>query len=782
MSIERKEESVARLLEIVTRSQRNYRELIDNLDHAVFTLDGDGVLCVVNRYMSDLLGVPFSQLVGRRLDEFLESPSPERSRRGLAHLLIEGVWSGRVPVKIMNSEDVKFFDCRFVVRPGAEDGLSINGWARDVTAQHESESRFTELFGALREGIFFTTPEGRLIDANPALVRMLGYSSKEELQVFNFREVYADPATRDALVLELQTKGSMQDRELVLRCKDGTRLHCLASGFAIRDSFGRATRLQGTLVDVTDRLDMERQLRQEQEFVRRLIASFPDLIAVFDREGRFTYVSPRVEEILGSPPQEYIGSSLGDRTHPEDRPRVVEMLHELLVGGMARGAAEFRTRTAEGNWRILRASAGPIFDADGKINGVVASARDVTDTKQFEQQLQQREKLAAMGQMMAGAAHELNNPLTAILGVSDLLRERSTDDAMRRQIEIVLKQARRAATIVQDLLAFSRPAATGREKVRIEGIVQRALEAEKERLREKNIRVEFDSAKGLPGIEGDVKLLQQVFQNLIVNAEQAISSTRTEGALRVSVSRSGAKLSIAIADDGPGIPPDILVKIFDPFFSTKRPGGGTGLGLTICLAIAKEHGGTIEAESVVGSGTTVRVLLPLGLGEAESVQASLAHASRAAADSPESLGDVEIAAQPKLVTSALAGHSALIVDDEESIREVVQEGLLSRGMRVEGAASSEEALAHLAERSFEIVVCDFNLPGLSGTQLFEKLCSTAGARVPRFVFMTGDMLDPAAVAALGQKGAFVLQKPFHVAGLAALLTELIEAQQAGARS
>jgi PAS domain S-box-containing protein len=759
------EEQFKKIVEVISRSQHNYRELIDSLDQAVFTLSLEGEIRVANRSFAEIFGADFRDLIGHRLHDFVESPNLEESKNWLPSLLLSGSGSGRVPVRLKKSRDLRYFDCW--IQAVEEDGVvtGVSGWARDVTSQHQAEIRFNEFFESLREGIFFSSPDGRVLDANPALIRMLGYETKAELQAQNFGDMYADSAQRDALIRELQSRGSVQDREIVLQRKDGSHLYCLASGFAIRDSFGRIVRLQGTLVDITERREIEKRLHQEQEFVRHLIACFPDLIAVFDCEGRFKFVSPRVQDVLGAPAEEFVGQAHDFGIHPEDQRKVTETFQRMISGESQAAEMEFRARHADGSWRILRASAGPLFDADGKISGVVSSVRDITETKEFEQQLLQKERFASMGQMMAGAAHELNNPLTAILGVSDLLRERAPDDSSRRQIDIVLQQARRAAAIVQNLLAFAVPSGQKRGKVKIDGIVRRAVDSQQQTLREKNIRVEVAVTGVLPEIEGDSKLLTQVFTNILVNAEQAISSTRDHGIVRISLSHADNSLVIVFADDGPGIPQEIADKIFDPFFTTKRPGGGSGLGLTICLSVIKDHGGRIEVQSAPGGGAVIRVLLPAVSPVVPESKSPAAHARAAS-----------------IVSPALSGHRLLIVDDEESIREIVQEGLSARGMIVESAGSSEEALSHLVANSYEIILCDFNLPGLNGEQLFEQLRAHARetkpgpSSAPRFVFMTGDFLDPSMIASFSERGACVLQKPFHIADLAALLTELLQDQ------
>jgi PAS domain S-box-containing protein len=746
-----------KLVDLISRSQHSYRELIDNLDQAVFTLSLDGEVRVANRRLSEILGVSFQDLIGHRLSEFLDSPTLADVERSLPAFLQKGVWSGAIAVRLKKDKELRQFACwlQTVVEEGQ--ATSVTGWARDVTQQHEAEMRFAELFEALREGIIFSTPEGRVLDANPALVAMLGYESKEDLAARNFQEIYADPSARDALVRRLAEEGFVQDYEVMLRRKDGKHVRCLTSGFAICDASGRPLRFQGILVDVTERIEIEKRLHREQEFVRRLIECFPDLIAVLDREGRFTYVTERVKDVLGLSPQDFLGKRMGQRTHPEDQPRLTEALQNVMSGRKGYAEIEYRVLHADGSWRTFRGSAGPLFDDAGKISGIVQTARDVTESKQLEVHLAQKEKFAAMGQMMAGAAHELNNPLTAILGVSDLLRERAADESTRRQVDLILQQARRAAAIVQDLLAFSRPPTQEHSPLRLDELVNEALRVQQAVLGNKNIRAQVTAPDDLPAIAGDRKLLMQVFLNIIENAGQAISAARDHGTLEISLARVGDRIRVTFADDGPGIAPENLTKIFDPFFTTKRPGGGSGLGLTICLAVIKEHGGTIEVQSARGAGTAFHVFLPI---------------TQEAAPAPKELAPA--AASVPSGSDMLSGHTVLIVDDEESIREVVEEGLSARGMKVHTVGSSEAALSYLATNKSEVILCDFNLPGLKGNQLFEEVRARQGVSPPVFVFMTGDLVDHVVSAQCEKQGASILQKPFSISALVALLTERLQ--------
>ncbi len=752
----RSDAALQKLIEVISRSQQNYRDLIDHLDQAVFTLSPDGEILVANRHLSEILGVPFPDFIGRPFTDFIDSPSLDDARKALVQLKNGETWSGTVPVVLKREKRTRHFNCWFQPVVANDRLTAVIGWARDATAEREAEIRFADLFQSLREGMFFTTLDGRVLDVNPAFVRMLGYASKDELKAHNIRDMYADPTARDAIIREFEANNIVEDRRVVLRHKTGREIHCLASGFAIRDASGRITHTQGTMIDVTERLEIERRLQQEQEFVRRLIASFPDVIAVLDRDGRCIYISQRIEDILGYPAREYIGEAVGFCVDPEDRPNLAASLGKLIHGELQHIQLEFRVQRRDGMWRIMRASAGPLYDGR-EITGVVASARDITESKRSEDQLAQTEKFAAMGQMLTGAAHELNNPLTAILGVGELLRDSASGETSRRHADIVLRQARRAAEIVQDLLAFSRPPAQGRAMLQLSDLLRQVIDSRAAELRARNIAVRFRAPDTLPPVEGDPKLLLQVFLNVFMNAEQAIASARGSGTIDVSLARVGDKVAVTFADDGPGISAADINKIFDPFFTTKRPGGGSGLGLTISMVVVREHGGTIDVQSQPGAGAAFRILLPAVVPDG----------------SPES-SPAKGAPHAEL----FGGRSVLVVDDEESIREIVQEGLRARGLDVHCAASVPAALELLSRRAYDFVLCDFNLPGRRGTELFNQLRGTPSYPSHAFIFMTGDVVDPAKTAELKQQGAQILQKPFQVSALASLLTQLLQPQPA----
>jgi signal transduction histidine kinase len=258
----------------------------------------------------------------------------------------------------------------------------------------------------------------------------------------------------------------------------------------------------------------------------------------------------------------------------------------------------------------MRASASPLYDSANQLTGVVASVRDITVEKKLERQIIQSERLAAMGQMIGGFAHELNNPLTSILGVSELLQDSDVGESMRKQLVMLHQQSRRAAEIVQNLMYFSRPPAPGKSEINLNELIQRTLHLQAYSLRKANITVDFLPEPSLRTVHGDPHQLMQVFLNLILNAEQAVREVRDKGTLRIRLTQGQDSVMAIFQDDGPGISPEILPNIFDPFYTTKRPGRGTGLGLSICKAIMREHEGNIDAASGPGRGAVFTITVP----------------------------------------------------------------------------------------------------------------------------------------------------------------------------
>ena len=603
------EEQLDQLSQVIMRSQRSFKELIDSFDEPACALSLDGTVRTVNKRVAELTGLPFAELVNRKIYDFVEEPTREEVERGLGRFLDKKRWAGTVKLRLKNNSRTLYFDCvvNGIVKGDEVVGASVLG--RDVTEQREKELRFTELFETLQEGVYFSTPEGQLLDANPALVSMLGYVDKGDLLGVEPAALNFDPGQKPVLGRAVDDRGGVRTREVKLRKKDGRAAVFLDSSRAVWDTSGNIIRYQGTLVDITEKRSMERELAQQEEFRSRLLESFPDLILVVDLNERYTFVSSRARDLLGYQPKEMLGKKISDLE--DHSPDLASLYHVVVSGQQAFSSAEYGARHRDGNWRTMRAAGSQLVDAEGKISGVIISVRDITIERKLEQQVVQSERLAAMGAMIGGVAHELNNPLTSILGVSELLQDTETNETSRKQLAMLQQQARRAADIVQNLTYFSRPPAPGKSRINLVEVVERTLNLHAYSLRKNNIAVDFLKEAGLPYAMGDPHQLMQVFLNLIVNAEQAIREARDKGTLRIRLGRSEGSVWVSFHDDGPGIAKENLASIFDPFYTTKRPGRGTGLGLSICKSVMKEHHGSVEAANAGDGGAVFTVMLPV---------------------------------------------------------------------------------------------------------------------------------------------------------------------------
>src|SRR5437016_2287479 len=321
------------LFDIVSRSKQGYRDLIDSFDDILMAVSIDGRIRAVNSMFCDLGETTFQEIIGRPLAEFVQPGTEQEenlARRAMAGFEERRHWTGVVQVRLKNQSSPFYFDCvaHAMLRDDQIHGITL--LARDVSALRRNETRFTELFETLQEGIYMATPEGRILDANPALVRMLGYESKEDLLKRQASEILLDPAERKALMHQAESQPMVQGREITLLRKDGTSIVCLNTIAAVRDNGGKVVRYQGAVMDITERREMEHRLHQQQEFARRLVDNFPDLILVLDADSHYTFISPRCRELLGYSLEEAQYMEFGGRTHPEDLPAALSIYKDIL--------------------------------------------------------------------------------------------------------------------------------------------------------------------------------------------------------------------------------------------------------------------------------------------------------------------------------------------------------------------------------------------------------------------------------------------------------------------
>lgn len=438
--------------------------------------------------------------------------------------------------------------------------------------------------------------------------------------------------------------------------------------------------------------------------------------------------------------------------------RIIRPLRELADATEAIGRGDFSRK-------LLRVSNDECGDLAGAFNRMTTNLRGsraelestVETLRATQQQLVQSEKLSAVGQFVAGVAHELNNPLTAVIGFSDLLSQVSTDEKMRPHLELIAKSAHRCHKIVQSLLSFARQHTPERKLVRMNAVIDEVVEIMAYDLRTSNIEVVREYEPALPEIMADPHQLQQVFVNILSNARQALLTYRQDGKLVLTTQVVDRFIRVSFKDNGPGISPENLRRIFDPFFTTKPVGKGTGLGLSLSYGIISEHGGRITAESNVGQGTTFIIDLPLSTGS------ELIKPEKAA---------MEIRDQ----TSG-AGKSVLVVDDEDWILELARAVLQNDGYRVVTASGGEKAVEALSRLNFDIIVTDWKMPGMNGMQFYEHLLAAKHPLTRRVLFMSGDVINDAFNDFLQRHQRTCLTKPFGIGEFRAAVARVLGGSQ-----
>jgi two-component system NtrC family sensor kinase len=415
-------------------------------------------------------------------------------------------------------------------------------------------------------------------------------------------------------------------------------------------------------------------------------------------------------------------------------------LPELLRAAASEGPQLGETMTRSPGSRHIAVTAS---QADGQ--GFVL-LRDNTDERLLHERLLQSEKMASVGQLVSGVAHELNNPLTGVMGFSQLLLARDLDDGLRTQIQTIYDEAERAAKIVQNLLSFARRRKPTKEMADINALVQRVLELRSYDFGVRNITLDMTLDTRMQRCWVDQDQIQQVLFNVIKNAEQAMIDANGGGKLTVTTQGSPTGVQISIADDGPGIPAEMQRRIFDPFFTTKDAGEGTGLGLTICYGIIDEHGGRIWTENRPEGGSVFHIELPVGVEEEQETPGT----------SGSEVGPAH---------SAVSGRRILVVDDEVSIRQLLSEVLSLDSHSVAVASSGIEA-ADLAEReSFDVIITDMKMPGMDGAAFYRQVRQRDPQQARRIIFITGDTVSPDTRAFLQRVSNPVLSKPFKIGPL-----------------
>ncbi|MEO8621500.1 MAG: ATP-binding protein [bacterium] len=477
-------------------------------------------------------------------------------------------------------------------------------------------------------------------------------------------------------------------------------------------------------------------MKQAEWRFRTLFRAAPDaVLTVLHATGRIREANDAVREVFGLEPHLIIGKTLSELLLPVDRAVMEGALVAAFAGTPAR--VEVQVTLPGGATRVVALAASRLPEADPP--SVLLIGRDMTQERELRVRLMESDRLAAVGELVAGVAHEVNNPLSSISAFAQLLlRESTLSPSQRESIDVIRTETTRASQVVKDLLAFARRSEPQRAPLDINGVVARTVRMRQYQFVEASVRVETELAEELPSVMGDARQLQQVCLNLLTNAVQAMNPNGG-GNLRVSTYALDGAVRLEVSDTGTGIPPETRAHIFEPFFTTKKEGEGTGLGLSVSYGIVTAHGGTIEVRETSPAGSVFRVTLP-------------------SVSSPPSDADGIGESAPFTLRSPLAGIRLLFVDDEPSLRSGMEAFGAMRGFSVVTAADGVSALEAARTSGVDAVVCDLRMPGMDGYAFHEQLRIERPGLAARTVFITGDVVTPMSRGSVSRQP--VLTKPF----------------------
>jgi two-component system NtrC family sensor kinase len=595
----------ARFFTRMEQANRHWIEIFDAIPDFVVAHDQSGNVLRVNRCLAEFIGVRPQQLIGLNMGALLatDGAAPSRSCpfcRSSGNMIDEYIHPALALTYLVSTSEV---------HAASSEGLQTIHVLKDITDRREAERRYHELFDNIQEGLFFCSPDGRFVEVNDALVRMLGHESREELLHCDPRaEVFANPERHQELFALMQREGALHNHEEVLKHKNGGPVHVLINAFAVRDVQGNISQYRGLMLDVSGLKAYRTELQRERDFSGKILNNTQSLILVADTAGLISYANRRWQA-LGYEQENILAQPLETLIAPEKR----EALHGAFIAVLAGSQVdnlELQVLRADGRVGQFSVNLSPMRDEQGKVSSIVVVMSDVTDAASLQAKLMHAEKMAAVGQLVSGVAHEVNNPLTAILGFADLLMDnRELPESARKDLRVILQEAQRTKQIVQNLLSFARQMPPQWKPVQLNPILKRTIQLRSYDFHSRGVAITERYDGDLPLVMGDSQQLQQVFLNILNNAYDAVWESAVGPRIEIASSRKEGFVEVSFRDNGHGISqPD---RIFDPFFTTKQVGKGTGLGLSICYGIVKEHGGEILCTNNVGeSGATFTVRFP----------------------------------------------------------------------------------------------------------------------------------------------------------------------------
>jgi two-component system NtrC family sensor kinase len=603
----------SRLFSRITQASKQWAEIFDSLSDFVVVHDDEHRVMRVNRALAEFIGARPAEMIGIHMRDLLAKGDsvgmqpcpfclPNIDQDEFVHPVLERVY-------LLSTSRV---------HGALDEGLQTVHVLKDITDRREAERRYRELFDNVQEGVFFSSPEGRFIEVNDALVTMLGYSSREELLAIDIpTQLYTTPQHRSRGHEELDPIGELRHHEVAFRRKDGMHIQTLVNAFAVKDPKGKVVQYRGMILDVTETKKFQRHLQRERDFNIQILNNTQSMILVADTAGLISYANRRCYEAGGYGNRDLVGHKLAELISIGDRPTWDSAFDVALLGDPVENL-EVQIVRSGGSIGIFSVNMSPMRGDPDVVNSVVVMMTDITEVANIQAKLMNTEKLAAVGQLVSGVAHEVNNPLTAIMGFADLMLENpKLPEAVHQDLRVIMQEAQRTKEIVQNLLSFARQTPPQREPVDLNSILRRTIALRSYDFSSHGVDVVERLEEPLPQVIGDAQQLQQVFLNILNNAYDAVQETEGRGRIEITTTRENDVIHVGFKDNGAGI--TNLERIFDPFFTTKDVGKGTGLGLSICYGIVHAHGGEITCDINAGAAGASFCLklpvIPVGLAD-----------------------------------------------------------------------------------------------------------------------------------------------------------------------